>query len=111
MPNMAKTPRYDDDDDDDKKTKAAPKAHAEPPAGGSGGNPGHDPVDLKSQLTEQEKIAAEAPDDGPDKVPSDPKKPYPTGNPPTEEQERRRAMGLPREPTEDEKRSGKRPEK
>jgi hypothetical protein len=72
-------------------------ADTDPPAGGAGGNPGPDPIDPATLLTEQEKIAAAAPDDDPNKVPSDPKKPYPIGNPPTEEQERRRAMGLPRE--------------
>lgn len=72
-------------------------ADTDPPAGGGGGNPGPDPIDSATLLSEQEKIAAAAPDPAPNTVPSDPKKPYPTGNPPTEEQERRRAMGLPRE--------------
>lgn len=70
---------------------------ADPPAGGSAGNPGPDPIDITALETEQEKVAATLADDDPNAVPSDPKRPYPTGNPPTAEQEQRRAMGLPRE--------------
>src|SRR4029453_4575008 len=88
------------------KAKAAPKTVPEPPAGGPEGKPGPPPIDPETLLSEQEKIAAAAPDPEANTVPSDPKKPYPTGNPPTAEEERRRAMGLPRELTEDEKRAG-----
>lgn len=55
--------------------------------GGSAGNTKVEPVNPDDLQTEQEKVAAG----------EDPKKPYPTGNPPTAEDERRRAAGLPRE--------------
>ena len=49
-------------------------------------------------MTEQEKVAAKAPADPkavPGAPPSDPKQPYPTGNPPSADDEKRRATGLP----------------
>jgi hypothetical protein len=59
--------------------------------GGTEGNTGSAPIPADT-MTEQEKAATE--------VPGDPKQPYPTGNPPTAEEEARRARGEPREGVE-----------
>jgi len=77
-------------------------ADVDAPAGGSGGNPGLVPVNPDDLLTEQEKAPHEPqpPAKDPEKaVPMDlhPKEPYPTGNPPSAEDEARRARGEPRE--------------
>ena len=56
--------------------------------GGTEGNTELAPIPADT-MTEQEKAATE--------VPGDPKQPYPTGNPPTAEEEARRARGEPRE--------------
>jgi hypothetical protein len=71
-------------------------------AGGSEGARGSVPVDVDSQLTEQEKAPHDKPVPPKAPEPAEPmdlhaKEPYPTGNPPSAEDEARRARGEPRE--------------
>lgn len=105
---MAKSTRSWDDKDDDKpgKSEDAP-GHNKPapkdlPAGGTAGNTTVVAVDPDDYMTEQEKAPAPAYVEPVQPAPAEPmklgpKEPYPIGDPPTAEDEARRAAGLPRE--------------
>jgi hypothetical protein len=98
---MAKDTRKEEAEEREHEREAAKAAKDHRP-GGSEGARGSVPVDINDQLTEQEKAPHDKP--VPPKEPEKavtmdlhPKEPYPTGNPPSAEDEARRARGEPRE--------------